>query len=171
MSTIRDWARVLTTDSTATSFASKVATRTEPSGDGVISLVKGNDKHGKEGYDTIELMPFGGGADDETFDLRVIGWRKVNAAAAQNALWVPTTLCEASVVLCSATGVDGTAVENEDFFADAITVGKGIGVVPSVTANVMGAVLIVSVEGYEKCEVTFDRTGSSDTANALYVTY
>lgn len=169
MSNIRDLARVLTTSSTATSFASKVATVTEPTGEGVISLIKGNDKHGRDGYETIELMPFGGGADDETFDMRAVGWRKVNSQP--YALWVPTVICEASVVLCSATGVAGTAVLNTDFFADAITVNKGIGIVPSLTANTMAAVLIVAVDGFEKVEVTFDRTGTSDTANALYVLY
>lgn len=142
------------TNSSATSFAAKVATVTEPAGTGVINV---------QGADTVELMPYGTGADDTTFDMRVIGWRALRGT------WVPTQICTISCTLSTAVGDGGGQLTTSERFADTITVGSGIAVAPSVAANTPALVSIDS-SGFEYVEMIFDMTGATD-ANALVAAF
>lgn len=159
MTSIRQYEKCLTTNASDASFPSRVATATEPSGGGVVALGLGED--------TIELLPYGTGNDDTTFDIRVIGWRKI--VDSSTSLWVPYVICQAQCVNSTAVGVSGKPVVNTERFSDSNTITYGVGVSPTVPANTI-APLYVDVSGFAKFEVTFDMTGATN-ANALYAAY
>lgn len=66
------FSRALYTNSTDASFTDKIATLTEPTGIGVVSW---DDKDGDVISNSLLLMPFGVGAENTTFKMRVWGWR------------------------------------------------------------------------------------------------
>lgn len=149
----QQYLKLYATNATSTSFASKIITGTPPAGDGVIAT----------GGETLEILPFGAGADDDTFELKVIGWRRADV------LWVPRNICHLAVTLSTAVGLAGKYVVETDRFADAITVTTGSAnvVVPTVTAN-SPCMAIINIEGDEKIEIVFDRTGATTSCNVLY---
>jgi hypothetical protein len=57
-----------TTDLVTTGFTAAAATTTTPATDGTIQCKRAN---------TLLILPYGTGADDSTFDARVIGWSLV----------------------------------------------------------------------------------------------
>lgn len=156
-------AKARTADATDASFPSKVPTTTAPTGAGVLDVAVDpaatTQRH-------LLLLPYGGDAENETFKLRVIGWK-----ATTNGLWVPTILAELTCTLGTATGVDGSDVENEMFFADTLVLAAGYSsdaVRVTSPANNTVARALVDLEGHRKVEVTFDRNGSAASCNALY---
>lgn len=162
----RIWQRVLTDNSTATSFASKIPTITEPTnGNGVFDI---------GGDESLEFIPFGTDGDNDTFSMRVIGWRE-HRGAIGNDLWIPSVLAEVTVVLGSVTGVAGTEVVNTEFFADTIALASNGGAltVKSQTAGNTVACGKVDITGYKKVEFTFDLAGAQEgvSMNALFITY
>ncbi len=177
----QDLRRALAVNSTATSFASKIPTVTKPFADGLIAVANGED--------TLDLFPFGAGADDITFDIRVTGWRRTVPSSSEyrigvgaksafldsnganaGVLWLPTPIVEASCVCSAIIGIAGAVAINTDRFVDAITITKGVGVAPTVTADSGAAMLKCDVTGFALIEVTFDSTGSTNS-NALYALY
>lgn len=152
------WALIRATESTDTSLTDKVATITKPVNDGVVAV-------GSDGRDTLELLPLATAGENDTFAIRVIGWRQVLG------LWAPTPLCTANCIACAKVGVAGQAVVATQRFCDSITVTSGIGVTPSVAADTI-AELFVTISGYDRVEVLFDTTAAGTTGmNALYVMY
>ena len=138
--------RARTTNATDTSFAAKIATATKPSGAGVLEV---------QGRATAEIMPFGAGNDDQTFDMRIIGWRNIGDT------YVPTIICAVSCTLCTATGYAGGQIVDTDRLVDTITVNSGVAVAPSVAANTPG-LLLIAVDGFELIEAIFDMTGATN---------
>src|SRR4051794_13866756 len=106
----RDWVRALTTSSTDSSYASRVATVTTPADDGVLTppLIAGKTPQ------SALLVFFGAGADNATLTARIIGWRKIGT------LWVPIDLAEVALTLSTAVGVAGTDAVATDRFADTL---------------------------------------------------
>lgn len=158
---LMEFAKLLSSNSTDSSFASKVPTVTEPTGTGVLELssIPGSMS------DNILLVPFGAGNDDTTFVLRLIGWRKVSA------LWVPIPLCQVTATLSTAVGVSGAAVTDSDRFADTLALASGFNSnvsteIVSPTGNIIAHVM-QDVKGFAKVEITFDMTGAT-SGNALY---
>lgn len=153
------YAKVRTENATDSSFAARLPTATEPTGAGVLDLSQGT----TETAGGLLLLPFGTGSNNQTFDLRVVGWKKTPLG-----LWVPVVLCEASCTLSSTlVGVAGYEAVAADYFADAITVNYGIGVVRQGLGDAQPATLEVDPAGCSKAEVLFDRTGATD-CNALW---
>lgn len=161
----RIWKRALTTNSTATSFASKVPTVTEPSGEGV---------HNVGGDEYVEFIPFGTDGDNDTFSLRIIGWRQ-HRGSVGNDLWIPNVLSETSVVLGTSTGVAGAEVVNTEFFGDTIALVSNGGTLTIVSQTAGNTVAMgrVPIAGYDKIEFTFDLAGAQEAVsmNALFLTY
>jgi len=169
-----DLARALATSSTATSFATLISTLTEPSGDGVFS------------FKTVipeELMVsfFGAGADNTTFDARIVGWDKIGTTTP---LWVPRILASFSCTLSAQVGVTGAALVSTDRFADTLTMnstapqakftdtdGAGAatrGTVPIFSpANDLIAWAKVPLCGVDKIQFDFDMTGATN-GNAVF---
>lgn len=151
--------KVRTLSSTDSSFPAKVPTTTQPSGAGVVGdpIVQGAPQW-------VQVVPFGEGADDSTFDLQVIGW-KVSTLG----LWVPTILAQAACTLSTAVGVDGYEVTSSERFADTISLTQVLtnvdSKVSSPAGNLVGS-FQVETRGSAFIEVIFD-LGTATAANAL----
>lgn len=167
--------RALAVNSAASSFAAKIPTVTKPFADGVILIPNGED--------TLDLFPFGAGSDNDTFDIRVTGWRKAVPASSEvrlgaggknafielvgGVLWLPSPIVEASCTISAILGVAGAVAVATDRFADTLAINKGIGVANTVTSDSGPAMLTCDVTGFELIEITFDMTGATN-GNALY---
>ena len=150
--------RVRATSATG-SFPSKVPTATQPTGDGVVGdpIVQGAPQY-------IQVIPFGDGADDSTFDLRVIGWKVSDLG-----LWVPTILAQAACTLSTAVGVNTYEVTASQRFADTISLTQVRADVDSKLSSPTGNLIAsfqVETRGCAFIEVTFN-LGTATGANAL----
>jgi len=148
------------TSSTDASFPAKAPTLTVPTGAGVLQDPVVGDKT----PEWIQVVPFGDGADNSTFDLRVIGWKPTPLG-----LWIPTTLAQAACTLSAAVGVAATEVLNTQRFADTIAltqVQANVDSKLSSPANDTIASFQVQSRGSVYVEVIFD-LGSATGANAL----
>ncbi len=151
--------RVRATSSTDSTFPSKVPTATAPTGDGVIGdpIVQGAPSW-------VQIIPFGDGADNATFDLRVIGWKVSDLG-----LWVPTILAQAACILSGAVGANGFEVTASQRFADTITLTQVQANVDSKVSSPVGDLVAsfqVETRGSALIEVIFD-LGTATGANAL----
>lgn len=155
--------KALATSATDTSFASKIPTGTEPSGDGVHNRGSGHN----ERY--VMVVPYGIGNDDHTFDMRIIGWYRV-ASDVNSLLWIPVILTQVAVTLSTAVGVAGKTIIATERFADTISLTTGNDdidqSITSPTGNVI-AHFVCDTKGAEKIEFTFDK-GSGTDCNALF---
>lgn len=147
----KQWLKLLSTNSTDTSFAAKDPTATEPTGTGVIL-----------GGEDLYIIPFGAGSNNDTFDLKVIGW------SVADTLWIPKEICHLSCTLSAQVGVAGKYLVATDRMCDAITINTGSTncVAPAVTADT-AIQATINTYPYEKVEIIFDRTGAS-SCNVLY---
>lgn len=164
-------ARARTTNATDTSFAAKIPTVTEPTGAGIIDLATGQVMH-----NNLFLIPFGTDADNETFDMRIIGWRKASLSGSAD-IWLPIPLLQVSCTLSDdMLGVAAAALLNTEFLADTITAAvafteyAGISYQLSSPANDTPAHILLDCKGCKKIEVLFDLTGAAG-ANAFYGTF
>lgn len=151
--------RVRTTSSTDSTFPSKAPTATAPTGDGVIGdpIVQGAPSW-------VQIIPFGDGADNATFDLRVIGWKVSDLG-----LWVPTILAQAACTLSAAVGANGFEVTASQRFTDTITLTQVQANVDSKLSSPTGDLVAsfqVETRGSALIEVIFD-LGTATGANAL----
>ncbi len=155
------------TDATDTSFASKVPTTTEPTSDGVVELAKTS-----LAPTWLMLIPYATAGDNDTADVRVIGWRRVTASAVT--LWVPTILLQFSATFSTAVGVAGSPVLATQRFADTLSdPATGMGAIgvncqPSSPANNTPGHYLFDARGCQKVEVLLDATAAGTTGmNAL----
>lgn len=100
--------RAHATNSTATVFTAPEATTTKPSGAGVLDF-------GGNPPVWMRVLPFGTGADNSAFDLRLVGWSLVNS------LWVPTILLQFTATLSTFVGISGGDVTDLERFADTLS--------------------------------------------------
>jgi hypothetical protein len=152
--------RVRATSSTDSTFPSRVPTGTAPTGDGVVGdpIVQG-------APDWVQVIPFGDGADNATFDCRVIGWKVSDLG-----LWVPTILAQAACILSSTVGSNTFEVTASQRFADTITLTQVLASsadskLSSPTGELVAS-FQVQTRGCVLIEVTFD-LGTATGANAL----
>jgi len=150
--------RVRATSATG-SFPSRVPTVTAPTGDGIV-----NDPIVQGAPDWVQIVPFGDGADNATFDCRVIGWKVSDLG-----LWVPTILAQAACTLSAAVGVNTYEVTASQRFADTITLTQVLANVDSKLSSPTGDLVgsfQVQTRGCVLIEVTFS-LGTATGANAL----
>ena len=169
--------RALATNSSSSSFPSKVPTITEPVNDGVINLRDGS---GVESPQWMTVLPYGVSSNDDAFSVRVIGWRRVGGDPS-SLLWVPTILCEMACTMGTSSGATGGYLDTTALFCDTITVVSE----PTITADItrQGTVELfnpgndligyfrVKLCGVEKVEFTFDQTTNSPTMNCLIANF
>jgi len=160
--------RVRTTNSTDSAFPARTATTTEPTGQGIVNLSRPD--YGQPVQEWVQFLFYGTDAANETFDARILGWRKVitESDGTATALWVPTIIAQVACTLSTFTGVSGAVVTNTEFFCDtlAVTLANTLQVqVNSQTNDTPGNVLVNTV-GYNKLEVLFDM-GTAASGNAL----
>ena len=151
--------RVRATSSTDATFPAKAPTATQPSGAGVVGdpIVQGSPEW-------IQVVPFGDGADNSTFDLRVIGWKVSDLG-----LWIPTVLAQAACTLSAAVGVDTYEVTSSQRFAGTIVLTQVQANVDSKVSSPTGDLVgsfQVQTRGSAFIEITFD-LGTATGANAL----
>lgn len=150
--------RVRATSATG-SFPSRVPTATAPTGDGVV-----NDPIVQGAPEWIQVVPFGDGADNATFDCRVIGWKVSDLG-----LWVPTILAQAACTLSAAVGSNTYEVTASQRFADTITLTQVLANVDSKLSSPTGDLVgsfQVQTRGCVLVEVTFNLVTATG-ANAL----
>jgi len=154
--------RAFLTNQSDGSFPSRIPTITEPqTGSGIIAATG----------TTLEVHPYGTGADNTTFSMRVIGWRKIlHTPAAREFLWTPTIIAELLCTNSAAVGIALSPLSTSERFADTITLGAGGVAVLFSPANDTPARALVDIDGFDKIEFTFDMTGATD-ANVLYCQY
>jgi hypothetical protein len=172
------WYATNAADVTGASFPSRIPTTVKPSGDGVIAFGEG----GMIAPRWCMLKPFGTGSATNTFTMQVLGWRsaRTQGTTITTELWIPDPLATYAVTLGTATGIAGSAVDNNHLFATTITSTGGPTFITSGPAPIVEgwfqispgsngiAVISQASLGYRMLEVIFE-TGSSATAcNALY---
>lgn len=143
------------TNSTATSFASKLATGTAPSGDGVISR---STRQAAIVADNMRLIFWGAGSADQTFDIKAIGWNL------QTDIWIPSKLFTAVCTLGTMPGIAGTSIDENQLFVDKIVVTGGddnVNVRVESPEDNVSARIVFDSEGFQKLEVIFDMTGAT----------
>lgn len=162
-------------NSTAASFTSKIPTLTEPTGDGVFTLAS---TPGSQLASKLKIIGFGTDAGDETFLLKVIGWNYLrNQSQNQHNLWVPVPIFQGTFTLGTAAGIANTGIGSSNLFADTIAITLEPTLTADVTrggiselvspANNTVAHVIISLCGFQKIEIDFDRNSSAASANAL----
>ena len=120
------------------------------------------------------IAPYGTGSNNNTFSLRVIGWRIVGETGDQtftSLLWWPVTLCELACTLSATTGVAGRIISNTERAVDTIVLTTG-------NANVNNSIVspaddtiahcTIDLEGFQKIEYTFDTGSSATDCNLLW---
>lgn len=168
-----DFFRVLSTDSTDSSFPSVIPTTTEPTGVGVIELGFSGGQSKAYAPNGLVIVPYGTGADDATITgMRVIGWSRLPGdQATTQSLWIPFILLECAAILSTAVGVAGSVLTSTYRFCDTITLVGTSGnanishELISPTGNVIASVTC-DTKGCQKVQVTFD-LGTATAANAI----
>lgn len=172
------WQKARSVSQTSTTFASRIATITEPTGDaasatGACILEPGLGTGSIVAQNNLLLVPYGAGSDDTTFSLRVIGWRAIGPVSGVT-LWVPVNLVELACTLGAAVGIAGAPLTTTDRFADIITLttGSTAGSVSSENivspANDTIAHAMIDLKGFRKFEITFSTGSSATNCNALW---
>jgi len=182
----RPWRRFRSVNSSSADFPALAAQRDLALGDAgtaagraVLDLCAGSGGNGPVPT-LLQLMPFGNGADNDAFSLKVVGWRRVvPVEAASRQLWVPLELAVVACTLSTQVGLAGAAVTDADRFADTIAITREATVTADTTregtvwlwspgSNLGAAVVSVPVAGFEAVELQFDQTTGTPTMNALY---
>lgn len=163
---------------TSNGYVSKITTATEPQGDAgtatgasIIDLVHG----GNIAHGSVRIFPYGSGANNTTFSMRVLGWEYTGIGGGdvgvtrETALWIPGVLCEVQCTLSTSVGVANKCMVATERFADTITPTTGndnITVFRTSTADNTIASLIVLTQGCLKLELQFTTGGSATDCNA-----
>lgn len=176
MNVIRPLQKFLAVNSNDSAFAALADTLTEPSGDGVLDLsVMG----GGESPCHILLYPYGLGADNDAFTMRLVGWTRIRPAIADGRFqWTPTVIAALGCIVSGDVGVAGGIVGATERYADTITVVTEGTITSDVTrggtltltapGTDVRAHVVVPIEGFEKLSLKFDQTTNTPTMNALY---
>lgn len=161
-----EWSIALTANSTATAFAARIPTTTKPAGaSGISKVIEVG------GLTELLLIPYGTNSDNDEFDVRVIGWKKIPLTTAiRTNLWIPSTRMEGTAILNSALpGIAASHVIATEYFADTFTVDEGIGVVfQSTNAVPMCALVQCDITGFDLIEIDFDLGTGAAAMNCLY---
>lgn len=161
------WQKLLTANSTSTGFTASyiapVAAASVPT-TGVVDLLQEK----ATVPDNMQIMLFGAGADNTTFDLRIIGWRLTS----DGVTYIPTPIAALSSCTLSATvGATGLALVSTDRLVDTITLATGYnaGVVVDVTSPTgdVPANVLIDHRGFDKIQFDFDMTGAT-SGNLIY---
>lgn len=173
-------------NATNSSYPSIVPTTTNPftanpptgdagtaTGSSVINL-------GREGalvQNAVIIVPFGTGADNDTMNMRVLGWRKVpgpTVNATTQTLYLPVNLGEFLCTFGNVSGVANSPVVAANFFCDtiAVTVGSTLGG-EAASENIISpgndtiASLLLDLKGFEYLQLVFNVNSSATDCNAL----
>lgn len=155
-----------TANSTATALTAKQVTATEPSGAGIHDLRRSAPGAGV--HNSLLILPYCRGANNDTFNVRVTGWRRVGTNDA-TAVWIPMTLAELACTAGNLPGVAGKELIATDFLADTISLTKGstTDAIVNSPADDTPAYARIDLQGCVKVEIDFDLGITPTEMNAL----
>jgi hypothetical protein len=172
---VQPWFKVRSVNETSNGYVTKSATGTEPSGDAgtdtgasVQDIAQGT----TSARTSFALMPYGVGADNATFSMRVLGWSVIGNLTT-TLLWIPQTLFEVTCTLCTKVGVSGRELTNSERFVDTIAI-VGTSGLPGISFNMHSPAdntigyITASVLGAQKVECQFTTGASATSCNALF---
>lgn len=161
---------------TSNGYVSKVWTTTEPvtdaataTGQATLNMRNGNSAT----QNKLMILPYAIGSDNNTFSMRVIGWRCFGTDPT-TLIWGPILLLEVLCTLDSTlVGVTGSLILVTEMFCDTITL-----VGTSGNANISHELLnpadgvstahvMVDTKGCDKIECSFTTGASATSCNAL----
>ena len=158
-------------NSTDASYPSRVPVGADPVDDGVIVAGGIFGLHaGVVGQSSLVVVPYCTGSNNDTFSVRVVGWRLLGGSDRSTQLWVPVTLCELACTASAVTGVAGRLVAATERFADTLTITKGnAGVTLDVVspANDTAAHALIDAKGFQRYEFLFALGTAPTDMNAL----
>ncbi len=160
-----------TTNSTDTNFPSKVDTLTRPSGGGVVEVNRGGG--GGVVPNVCRARPYALGANNDTFNMRVIGWDKLQVSQGVFQ-YTPQVLVEFACTCGNITGVAGGYVLNTEFWADTISLTYGnanVSVDIVSPANDLPAHAVFDIKAFQMIEFIFDLGTTPTSMNCLYCLY
>ena len=186
---VRDWTLARETNTTDSSYPSRVPRNSGPSGTGAnasqttaASVYDLAPTNGLTIQNLGKLVLFGTGSDGNTLNALVLAWRKVNSRPGGgqtvnqnipgNTIWIPEVLCEVQGTLSSGSpGVAGTIIPATMLFAKTITIvtgnaGVSVDVISPATAAQIATVTF-DMRGTHYLEVIFKTNSSATDANAL----
>ena len=140
-------------------------------GQSIINLCN---RKGGNAPNGVLLLPFGIGSNNNTFSMRVIGWRQVGEDTPSTMLWIPVPLVEVQVTISSTQiGIAAKTIIATEMFGDTLTLtgttaNANVGVELVSPANDTIAHLIVDLKGAQKLECIFTTGGSATDCNALF---
>ena len=120
---------------------------------------------------TVLLLPYATAGDNDTFSMRLIGWR-VLGSLPTTLLWVPIVLLEIACTASATVGIASRLVVATERFVDTITLVTGnedvsVDIVSPTSDEIAHAV--ADLKGSQKIEFTFDSTAAGTTAmNCLF---
>jgi hypothetical protein len=177
----------LATNYSTSSYPAIVSTLTTPepnyaSPNGVVDLSFNNNIQGNFSQNSVVVVPFGVGSNTNTFNVRVVGWKRVPSPNVSGPgspnfdLWVPLDLVEMICTIATAQpGVAGTLVPATNFFCTTIVVVTGstlVGEAPSENivspGNGQIAHFLVQLKGCQKLQFFFTTGGSATSCNCLW---
>ena len=128
----------------------------------------------------IDVFPYGLGANNDAFTMRLVGWRRVLPIVTDGwTMWLPSIIGDVICTMGNFTGLASGPVLNTEFFCDTLTKS----VEPTKTGNTTlldGKIwyyspandtpghVIFPLEGFEAIEFYWDQTTNTPTMNALY---
>lgn len=134
MSSVSDYGQInsrhlrrafVTNQATKGSFTAKIITRTKPSGDGVVDMFESTGIEEGSITQFLNIFPFGIGADNDAFVLRVWGWSRIKQGQTTPAddQWFPRVLATITCTLSTFVGLAGASAKgilNTERFADTV---------------------------------------------------
>lgn len=158
--------KLYSSNQTASSFAAVATTTTEPSSGVILNVGR---------FPYVRLYPFGGGNDNTTGSLQIVGWTQqatINAAGAitPNGQWVPTIIGRADFTLSTSVGVADGLVSATERYADTITLGTvGASTRLEAASNALNtpAHLMFNPLAFDRVEVQVI-IGTATSVNVLY---
>jgi len=162
-----NYRRAFAVNATASSFAARPDTLTEPTGDGVVAIYDGDYNPG-HGASWVGILFFGTGAANNVFLAKVYGVRKVGDS------WVHVPLLSLTVTLGTKTGVALGGVVAAELYADTLVVASPSYGVADASYRLVSpgddtvARLLLDTEGFVKLRIDVDdSTGNPTGMNAL----
>lgn len=153
--------KLLAANSTASSFTARGVQETTPATTSALAVIQA------QGKGILDLIFFGAGSDNTTFDYRILGWT-VTGVVAGVTQWAARIIAQGSVTLSGLTGTATYPIVNTDRLADTIDLDYGVAVLYNGPTDAAPAMLEIPLtEDFPLIEVQFDMTGATN-GNALY---
>ena len=178
----QDFRKARITNTTDSSYPTRAPQLAKPKGTGnavgqTTSAVFESRGTGEYVQNSILIVPYGNGSNDNTGFMRLISWRPVQdplqVQGQADKVWIPVPLFDVEYTLGAQTGVTGGTISTE-FFADTIsitgtTANQGVSIDVVSPANDTIAYLVVDIRGTTLLEIIFNTNSSSSTdCNAIW---